>query len=357
MFAVLLFLLVQEPAEEGRVALPPPPVVTLETAERTAGEILKAVRTQTGLKIEAKQLDETKKVKIGWKNAPVLRALDELCRALGAGDLKIGKDDIEVDGSQPLPKAVGHGDRFRFLVQDVQVTTTRTLEGTKREVSLSLRVECPPGTDISGASTEAVVDDAMDDKGWSLLSTEGRRRGRYDLPSEDQEEPDVVEFERPHWGRNRGGPVTLSVEPPSREAKSIERLLGRTSLTFPMKKVDGKIPVAELVEGKEFKIGPMTLRVKSFETKDDEASMEISTKGPSDEDGMHVFPDFTLVDADGKGVNRGMSGSGSGESSYTYKYRLVKGAKVAALQYEATVGRMTKIVRFDIRNIPLPVKP
>jgi hypothetical protein len=355
MLAAVLLLLLQDPAEEGRVILPPPPMVTLERGERSIGEILKSVRTQTGLKIDARKIDESRKVTVGWKNAPVLRALDELCRAMGAGDLRVGKEDIEIDGSAALPKAVGHGDRYRFIVHDVLVTTTRTLTGSKQEVSLALRVEGPPGTDISGASTEAVVDDAIDDKGWSLLTSEGVRRRSSDVPLEDLEEPNVVQFDRGHgWGR-QGGTLNLQVEPPSREAKAIERLAGRTSLTFVMKKVDGKVPVADLVEGKEFRIGPMTVTVKGFEVKEGEATLAVACRAPGDDDGMSGFPDFTLLDADGKAVSRGASGTGNGDE-YSYTYRLVKDAKVAALQYQASVGRMTKVVRFEIQNIPLPVK-
>jgi len=358
MLTALLLMALQDPPDEG-VKLGAPATVTVERAERTAGEVLKAVRTQTGLKISTREFDEDRKVAIAWKEAPVLRALDELCRALGAGDLTINKDEIVIDGSSPLPKAIGHGDRFRFVVQNVQVITTRRLSGTTQNVSVSIKVESLPGTDLSGASAESLVEDAMDDRGWSLMRPEPRYGGYTNLLAEDQEDPDVVEFDRPGWGiRQGGGSLNFQVEPPSADARAIELLRARTSLTFRMRKVDGKIPVAELTPGKEFKVGSMTIKVKSFERKGAQATLDFSHRGGSlknDRGLSNPFPNFTIVDADGKPVSRGMNGEGSGDG-YKYVYQVAEDAEVAAIQYQAWVGSSTKVVRFEIRNIPLPEK-
>lgn len=349
---LLALLILQDP--EASVRMPPPASVTLDSAERTVGEILKAVGSQSGLKITAKDLDESRKVAIGWKGAPVLRALDELCRALGTGDLRVDKDEIVIDGSAALPKGVGHGDRFRFVVTNVRIITTRRIEKTTRNVSVSVRVEGTPGTDLAGAQTQAVVDEAIDDRGWSLIRVDPQG-GRIDLPLEDQEDPQVIEFDRHMMmgGGRGGGTLSLQVETPSKEAKSIESLRGRAVLTFPMRRVDETIPVADLTEGKEIQIGPMKIRVKTFERKGGDLTFEFTTRGGSSQHGGSPFPQFGLVDGAGKSVSRGMNGQGTGDG-YKCSYRVAEDAEIAGLQVQASVGRVTKVVRFEIRNIPLP---
>lgn len=354
MLAVLLLLALQDPG----VGLTPPATVTLERAERTVGDILKAVRSQTKLKVEASQLDESRKVTIGWKGAPVLQSLDELCHALGAGQVRSTKDDISIDGSAALPHAVGHGDRFRFEVENVQVKTTRKLSGTTRNVTVSIRFEAQPGTDLSQATPGVRLEEALDDRGWSLLGGESSHDGMGGMvPMEDREDPDVVEFDRRHGmgGPRGGGRLNVALQAPARDAKAIEVIRCRAALTFPMRTVEGDVPVADLVDGKEFQIGSMTVRVKKFEQKGAEATLEFTSRGARDEHGSTPFPSFTLVDADGKTVSQGMSGGG-GMDGYKWQYRLSSDAAVAALQYRATAGRITKVVRFEIRNIPLPVK-
>ncbi|HEU4339731.1 MAG TPA: hypothetical protein VFS19_06655 [Planctomycetota bacterium] len=352
MFAALFLLALQDPG----VTLTPPATVTLERAERTVGEILKAVRDQTKLKIDASQLDETRKVTIGWKNAPVLQTLDELCRALGAGQVRSSKEDISIDGSAALPKAVGHGDRFRFEVDNVHVAITRRMSGTTRNVTVSLRFEAQPGVDISQATPQMRLEEALDDRGWSLMGAESQHDGGGMVPLEDKEEPDVVEFDRHRGmaGGRGGGRLSVGVQAPALDAKAIEVIRCRAALTFPMRSVEGEVPVAELVEGKEFQIGSMTVKVKKFEQKGAEATLDVSTKGVRDDRGG-MFPHFSLVDADGKTVSQGSSGSGGGDG-FKWQYKLGSDAPVAALQYKATAGRITKVVRFEIRNIPLPVK-
>jgi hypothetical protein len=354
MLALLVLALLQEPEPEP-VRLPPPASVTLDRGERSVGDLLKALRDQTRVKISAKDLDETRNVTIGWKEAPVLRALDELCQALGAGDLQISQEEVVIDGSSARPKGVGHGDRFRFVVQNVQLTTTRRVEKTSRTVSLTIQVEGPPGSDISGAQTQAVIDEAVDDRGWSMIKPD-TQGGSYYLASEDSEDPNAIEFDRHMMMAGRkGGTLGVQVEPPSKEAKGIELIRGRAVLTFPMRRIEGKVLVADLTEGREFPIGPMKIRVKSFERKGGTVTLEISTKGGSSQYGS-PFPQFGLVDGDGKSVSRGMSGSGGGDGTYKCVYTVAEEADVAAIQYQASVGRVTKVVRFEIRNIPLPVK-
>ncbi|HZN62541.1 MAG TPA: hypothetical protein VFC90_09065 [Planctomycetota bacterium] len=356
MLTALLLFALQDPAPEAGVRLAAPATVTLERAERTVGEILKAVRSQTGLKVEASQLDESKKVTIGWKGSPVLQSLDELCRALGAGQVRSSKDEISLDGSAALPRAVGHGERFRFEVENVQVTTTRRLSGTTRTVNVTLRYDAQPGTDLAQATPGVRLEEALDDRGWSLLGVEMHQHGMGEVPLEDQEDPDVVEFERRHGGAGLGlARMTVAVQAPARDAKAIEYIRCRAALTFPMRNVDGEVPVAELVDGKEFQIGSMTVRVKKFEQKGAEATLEFTYRGGGRSEYGGSMPWLNLVDAEGKTVSQGMSGGGGGDG-YKWQYRLKSDAPVAAIQYKATAGRITKVVRFEIRNIPLPGK-
>src|SRR6185436_14864796 len=158
--------------------LPPLKTVTLPRAERSVGDILKAVREQSGETIETSNLDETAKATVEWKERPLLQALDDLCRALGAGSVTPrqdgkGKLPIDLDGGAALPPAASHWKQFRVELGDVVVTTVRSFDGVKRSAQVTLRWSAQPGTtplSVDGFVPEEIVDDA----GWSLLDSSDR---------------------------------------------------------------------------------------------------------------------------------------------------------------------------------------
>jgi hypothetical protein len=358
--AALVLLQAAGPAPDERERwLPPLKSVTLPRGDRRVGEILKAVREQTGETIEASGLDETAKASVEWKERPLLQALDDLCRALGAGSLTVrqdgkGKLPIDLDGSAPLPPAACHWKQFRIELSDVSVTTVRSFDGVKRSAQVTLRWSAQPGTtplSVDGFAPEEIVDGA----GWSLLEAGDRLRRRgSDEYLQEGEDPLAVVTER-SFDRGSREDIQVSLRAPAEDAKSIERLRGRLFMTFPMNHVDLSVPAAELAAGKELRMGGLTVQVVRFSQEGASATFayKMSRRGPGREFGF--FPDFELLDEKGKRMNRGSSGSGS-DDSYTMKYTLAKPDPIASLHLKGYVGRITLAIPVDLRNLPIPKK-
>lgn len=358
LLAVLAFL--QEPAkprDEREKWLPALKSVTLDRGERSVKQVLEAIRSATGLAVESSGLDEERKVTLELKDRPVLAALDDLCRALGKGTVKVREDSdaagaIEVDGEPELPVA-GHWRQFRVEVEDVQVTVRRSLEKVQRSARVTLRMTLQPGAKpLSVGAFQP--EEAQDDAGWSLLSSVGEARQRYRSSEEfeEGEEPDAVILED-RFDRGRRGSLTLDLNLPGKEAKSIEKLRGRVPVTFPLRFVDLKVPAGELVDGKELKLGAMTVRVKSFAQSKGKATLVYQVLGGRRGRDFPSFPDFELLDdKDGK-LSQGHSGNGS-DDGYTMEYTLAGDAPVQFLRLAGYVGRVTLMVPVELRNIPLP---
>ncbi len=361
MRALLLavLMLVQEPAkappDEREKWLPPVRTVTLERGERTVKQVLEAVRAATGLPVEPSGVDEGAKVTLEIKDRPVLAALDDLCRALGRGTVKVREESgaaIELDGEPALP-AASHWRQFRVEVEDVQVTVRRSLEKLQRSARVTLTMSMQPGSKpLAVGSFQA--EEAQDDAGWSLLasSVEGGRHYRSSDEFQEGEDPDAVIMED-RFDHGRRGGLTVDLNMPAKEAKSIEKLRGRVPVTFPLRYLDLKVPAGELVEGKELKLGGMTVRVKGFKQSKGKATLAYQVQGTREGRDFPSFPDFELLDdKDGK-LSQGHSGSGS-DDGYTMEYTLVREAPVHSLRLAAYVGRVTLMVPVELRNIPIP---
>ncbi|MFN3486652.1 MAG: hypothetical protein ACK44W_14385 [Planctomycetota bacterium] len=125
---------------EAWVSLRLPPVrrVSLGRARRAVGEILEELERQSGDHISREDLPLEQKVEIGWDSVSVLQALDELCSALGKGQVilpslqgefdPLGKDmgepAIVLDPSLSL-RPVAYRDQFRAVVSWCQAHAVR----------------------------------------------------------------------------------------------------------------------------------------------------------------------------------------------------------------------------------------
>jgi len=357
--ALVLVQAAGSPPDERERWLPPLKTVTLPRAERTIGEILKAVREQSGETIDVSGVDETAKATVEWKDRPVIQALDDLCRSLGAGSVSVrqdgkGKLPIVLDGGAALPPAASHWKQFRIELADVSVTTTRSFEGVKRSAQVTIRWMGQPGTDplsVDGFQPEEIVDDA----GWSLLEPgELRYRRGSDESLQEGEDPLAVVTDR-SFNRGMREDIAVPLRAPAEEARTIERLRGRLFLTFPMKHVDVSVPSAELVAAKEIGLGGMTVQVVRFSQEGAAVTFVYKMSHRGSGHGFSSFPDFELLDGKGQRLNRGHSGSGS-EDGYTIRYTLARPDPVAALHLKAYVGRITLAIPVDLRNLPLPKK-
>jgi hypothetical protein len=70
--------------------------------------------------------------------------------------------------------------------------------------------------------------------------------------------------------------------------------------------------------------------------------------------GRADFPRFELVDATGNRINTGSSGGGGSGGEFRWEYSLASDTPVAAIRYEAYVGRLVVGVPLEFTGIPLP---
>jgi hypothetical protein len=356
--ALPLFLAAGSRPDDRDRWLPPVKSVTLERADRTVGETLQSLREQTGLDIRASGLEESTKLSLGWKSRPVLEALHDLCRALGAGSVKVspggqGKESIELDGRGKPSAWACHWRQFRVEFTDASVTTTRSLEATKRTASLSLSWMGQPGThplSVEGFQADEVVDDT----GWSLVMKEaGIHRRLSDDPMVEGEDPNaVIPVSRFH-DHDSSENVQLYIRAPAPEAKTIARLRGRLFMTFPMRYVEQSIPAAEIVAGKKIEIGSITIEVVKFEQRGEKLTFAYKMSRRGGMRDYFTFTDFEILDEKDAPVSRGSSGSGSGEG-YTVEYSLASPAPVAKVHHKAYLGRITLAIPVDLQALPLP---
>lgn len=346
----LMFLLQSGASAAPTGELPPLKAVTLE-GERPVADALEEIRRQTGLSISQNGLDPAALVTVEWKDRPVLAAMDDLCRALRKGTLRVS-DDITLQGDEPLPHAVAHWRHFRIAVSDVNLMISRSLGAAPtRTLQVQLALSAQPG--IQPRAVGAIeIEEAIDDTGWSLMASRPQNQPGSEV-GEEGDDPDVVEFEN---GFNRGQnwqQMSASLRGPARGATKIERLRARFRASFPKQHVNETVPVVDLVEGKEILIGSMKFKVVSFEQKGSTATFRYLQSSRSTRDSMSS-PRFQCVDSAGASLSRGGSGGGGSNREYKYEYRLNDDTPVAGLRYEAFIGRITVGVPFELKDIPLP---
>lgn len=358
-FAVALMMLQggEASADDREQWLPPLKTVSLERGTRTVREVLDAIKNQTDLDVTVPEAEAAERVEIEFKDRPVLQALGDLCRHLGRGTVNVsngskeGQDSVELDLDADPPHAVAYWKQFRAELVNVKFVTTRSLAKTERTASLVFRLGAQPGTRPMNIGS-FVLDEVVDDVGWSLaLGASSGRRGESAVPGED---PDFVQFRDGRWSRGASWHgMQVGIRPPAKGARTLKLVRARVSLSFPMREVDGRVPVENLVKGKEITIGAMLIRVKSFTQNGKEAVFSYDVPRAGSQESFFGFPEFELVDDEGNSVAQGRSGSG-GSDGYVMEYRLTSEKPVAVIRYSAYVGRVTVVVPFEFKNIRLP---
>ena len=360
-FAVALMILQggEAPADDRAQWLPPVKTVSLERGTRTVREVLDVIKNQTDLDVTVTEAEAAERVEIEFKDRPVLQALGDLCRHLGRGTVNVsngskeGQDSVELDLDADPPHAVAYWKQFRAELVNVKIVTRRSLAETKQTASLVFRLGAQPGMRPMHIGS-FILDEAVDDAGWSLaVGGSFGPRGESAVAGED---PDFVQFRDGPWSRGVSWrQMQAEIRPPAKRAKTLKRVRARVSLSFPMREVDERVPVEDLVEGKEINIGAMLIRVKSFTQKSKEAVFNYDIPRTGSREGFFGFPDFDLLDDEGNTISQGRSGSGGGDG-YVMEYRLSSEKPVVAIRYSAYVGKVTVVVPFEFRNIRLPSK-
>ncbi len=358
--------------EEGlEQSLPPARGVTIPKGKHTPEHLISELRRQAGLRVSPLALNVRAPVEAGWENAPPLRVLDDLCRALGKGrpelpalqsrsfggrgwnsDLSPSKatDAVSLDGAKPLDPAVAHWGQFRAVVRDLEVTEVRSLKKGSVTALLQVSVGALPGTQpvfIGGWR----VEEAVDDKGASrVLEEGGRGRGlRAESEPDTGEDLNAVWFvgER-GWGHG-AGQTAVSIKIPTPGARRLTKLRLKLRVAFAVKEITKTLAVKDLKEKAVLEMGAGIVTVTKTETKERAFHMNYLVGGR-----FRGSPAFVPLDDRGREIETGGGGSGSGGAEFHQHWYLRGGAEVAAVRTSAWLGHKTFDIPFEFADIPLP---
>jgi hypothetical protein len=354
-------------------SLPPLRTVTLPRGPATPEKVFEEIRRQTGLAVAPFSMNLRAKVEAGWEGAPVLKVLDDLCRALGRGSpeppvlVRAGSDDefdfgdrraastaaesLVVDGAKEPPRAVAHWRQFRAAVTDVVVTEQRSLkESSPPQAQVNLTVGCQPGIrPVFVGMCE--LEEAVDDRGQSLL-LEGAplraARFRGESAPDTGEDPNAVWFEADRWSRY-GGVSPVSIKPPSPGARRLARLRLKVRVSFAVREVVRTLDLKDVKGRTAVELGSAVITVTRAETRDGQFHLDTETAG-----NFRGSPTFALLDRDGSAVPTGGGGSSGSGSRMSRHYYLRGGGEVAAIRTTAWIGHKTFDIPFELADVPLP---
>ena len=360
-----------ERIEQLAKSLPPVKLVTIPKGSHTAAEILEAVRAQSGYPVRAYGLSMRKPIDIGWEDAPVLKVLDDMCRALGRGRLQLpalrvqGDSDfwrmrhgmpekeitgLAVEGDHALPAAVAHWNQFRAAVTDVVVTEEHDLNESSASAVVHITVHAQPGADPIYVGPWRLTE-AVDDTGRLLVP------GAALVPLfRDAEGPEVgdsphsVSFPSGDFGwRGGGGSDQIKIGVPAPEARWIKRLTVKRRATFPYRRVSRTAKVEDVKDGGMISFGETDIAILKAYHEDGEFNLHYRYKGTA-----RGSPGFEILDERGNPVRTGGGGSSGGGGLTKRSWRLRGGAQVASIRTSAYMGERTLEMTFEFHDIPLP---
>lgn len=351
-------------------SLPPVKTVTIPKGSHTAAEILEAVRAQSGYPVRTYGLSLRKPIDIGWKDAPVLKVLDDMCRALGRGRLEVpvlrvqgdsypwgmrhGIPEEEVtglavEGDHAPPAAVAHWNQFRAAVTDVVVTEKRDLNESSASAVVHIAVHAQPGTNPIFVGPWRLLE-AVDDTGRALVP------GAAPVPLfGDAEGPEVgdsphsVSFPSGGFGWRRGASGQIKIDVPAPEARRIKRLTVKRRATFPYRRVFRTAKVEDVKDGGTISFGETDITIHKAYHEGGKFKLHYQFKGSA-----RGSPAFEILDERGNPVRTRGSGSSGGGGLTKQEWHLSGGARVASIRTSAYMGQRTLEMTFEIHDIPLP---
>lgn len=125
-----------------------PHPVTLERGEYTLAQVAEAL-SKSGRAVKLDVADREALVTVGWSDAPLMRALDELCAAHGKLGYLVGKGgDVSITSGSPVTHPVGYAGPVRVDVASIEESRSTSFDGEpKRNMTVTLRLSSLNPTD------------------------------------------------------------------------------------------------------------------------------------------------------------------------------------------------------------------
>lgn len=342
--------------------------VTVHAEEAPVGGVIAEVVEQTGIRLQAQGLDMTRPVTLELAEAPFVRFLDELERALGIviEVYRVGQDpeDLAVNlitREGAGPRFVAVDDRFRVRIENFTVSESRQWSSAApatagRSASLTLKMDAQPGTFASGVLGVSGLR-IVDGGGATILETAWQAVSEASEPIE-AEDPQAAAFLGRGQDPIRHTQVNLSFAMPETRPERLSQVRGEIVLAFPMTEQESLLSRGRFGESAELAFGRVIVRFEQVEATPTSLGfrLRLQDEAATTQFG-YIFSALAFLDDAGTEVpTRGSSASGSRDDTgltYQLQYQL-DGDRVAAIRLRGYAGRYLVRVPFEFRDVPVP---
>lgn len=234
-----------------------PHLVTLERGEYTLAEAAAAL-SKSGRTVKVEVGDPDARVTVGWNEAPLIRALDELCAAHGKLSYSVGQSgDITVASGSPIAHPVGYSGPVRVDVVSIEETRRTDFSGEPvRTMTVTLKLSSLNPDADAWKETLAVKSIELED-GTELGTAEAQdEMGMGGVMGAGA----VIRIVGAMGGRSADPAFTFKAAP--RTAARLGAIRGTAELTMPVG--EEFVVLAEGDVGKEMKVGDYTIKLESF---------------------------------------------------------------------------------------------
>lgn len=311
--------------------------VTLEAKERPAHEVLAQLLAPDGLRLTGPQASAP--ITVSFKSAPVLAALDEVCRQAGCALRRKPNDEIEAqpDRSNEIGRPIQYAGPQAFLVGDVTHRTVTDFAGEPRQdLHLRLTVRGDPRAWMPVEPCGWKIVSAVDDTGRSLsVESDGGSKS---------------------WSGGVQPPsISLSLEfsAPAREARRIARLRGIATLAL-SRKPEEIVFTDVLKDDQTREVRGIKVTLKKVTLEDREYRVRLEAAGKGAPSPRFMLRQARLEDAGGGGFFEGGGVSAEGESLLLKSFRAWDKDRVPVrVRVTLLPDAYGRTVYFEIKDIPI----
>ena len=331
--------------------------VTIDVADVTVPEAVKLLRDMTGAQIvgEGHAKDDTPRVTLKFKQAPLKKVIKELCRQAGWHYFQHRRDMFHLMVGERREPPIVHVEGYEISVPQVTLRRSRSLDftqpegGAQRQDQLSLSLAAEGETDGANDALYAFhpAVRAVTDTGEILPPTQVELVGSGGMTHRG--------FLEAH----------ISVELPTAEAGALKSLEGELMLYAQIDRAEFEFTLDEAGDTKTE--GDIAVTFNTYNPQLALTKFELVIPAPPEpqpgERQVSLQPRCTgaLVSADGaQRPPYGTSSSGDWGNqerrfTHTFQYADLQDFEPVKVQYSVTIPRdPSKVLKYRFENIPLP---
>lgn len=347
-----------ERGEKVRKAVGRVPRVTARFQDRPVSEILEEISKQSGVRVEGRDVPAEARASLAAEDAPVWKAIDELCRGHGGLMYTFTPKRVLVKPApyRDLPRVFDRG--FMFFLDTIN--WTRSFNGGAHSYfHAQAAVAWPPGVrPISGA---LLLDELTDDKNTDLLQAANGGNVWYgrSANANPQDEGTIL------LPLNHQPPT-----PPAEDATALSRFKGKVALKFALemkRTISIQDPLGQRAASEKY--GKTTLQMRAWKRKGKEVRLDLSLTSFRRPNEMNQPWDgnfagrIVLVDPAGKTYTgrpeqQGSSSSGGTEGytitqNFAMTFAVPESTAVASLDWIEPTEVEEVVIPFDFKGVPL----